>query len=186
MYPECVRCPKLGKSCDGPNFILTSPDKLIEWVKERKKHLGLTNEKLAELSGVAPGTIASVLAGRRADFKVGTIQPIMLALIGGERTGTPCPDPTGRHDAELREEIARLKEDNERQEKRLAEFAAEVDLLRNHNAQTARNNEQAAERYETSLNFLRSRIKSRDKTVKVLGALLLLAWLIILSKYITA
>ena len=35
----------------------------VEEMKQRKKELGYSNEKLSELSGVPPGTVQKVLGG---------------------------------------------------------------------------------------------------------------------------
>ena len=64
---------------------------IIEWVKQRKHMLNLSNAKLAELSGVPIGTIDRLLAGKYTEFRYSTIQPILVVLLGhGE--ATPVPD----------------------------------------------------------------------------------------------
>lgn len=92
MYLECVSCPKLGSSCDGPNFVAMSAQDLLEWCKMRKAKLGLSNAKLAELSGTPKGTIDRLLSGDHPDFKYETIRPMIKALVGGSFSGNPCPD----------------------------------------------------------------------------------------------
>lgn len=172
MYLECIRCPKLGKSCDGPNFVAMPPDKLIAWTKERKKHLGFTNAQLAEMSNMAQGTIDSLLAGKQADFKFGTIQPILRALVGSEWSGDPCPNPEGVLDAELRAEIAQLKTIVAQQEKRAAEYVEEIALLRKHNEKTAEEMQKTAERQADTRSFLQAQISVRNRALVVMGVLL--------------
>lgn len=91
MYLECVSCSKLGKACDGPNFVAMSAAELLEWCKLRKAHLGWSNAKLAEASNMPKGTIDRLFAGSHIDFRYETIRPMVMALAGGEFTGNPCP-----------------------------------------------------------------------------------------------
>lgn len=111
MYTECLNCPKLGTSCDGPNFVAMSAPQLIEWCKKRKNTLGMSNQKLAELTGIPLGTINRLFAGANMDFKHETIRPMMQVLVGGDWMGNPCPNPEDRaKETELAEENAKLKE----------------------------------------------------------------------------
>lgn len=94
MYRECIDCAKLGKVCDGPNFIAMTAHEIVEWCKLRKAHLRWTNQKLADMADMPKGTIDRLMAaGTDVDFKYITIRPIVKALIGGEWHGQPCPDP---------------------------------------------------------------------------------------------
>ena len=64
---------------------------IIEWVRQRKQMLGLSNARLAELSGVPIGTIDRLLAGKYTEFRYSTIQPIIVVLLG-HAEATPIPD----------------------------------------------------------------------------------------------
>lgn len=118
MYTECINCPKLGDSCDGPNFMGMTASQLLAWCKERKNYLHLTNAKLAEMSGMAKGTIDRLLAGEQADFRYESIRPMIKALVGGRFEGNPCPDPDAHTDEKKiesqQEIIHRLEAENER------------------------------------------------------------------------
>lgn len=92
-YNRCIKCPALGQSCDGPNFAAMSTDRMVEWIRLKKEHLGWSNGKLAEESNTPKGTVDRILAGGHTDFKVGTIAPIIKALVGGSWGQFPCPDP---------------------------------------------------------------------------------------------
>lgn len=170
MYSECVRCPKLGKECDGPNFVAMPPQELIAWCKERKKHLGLTNAGLAELSGMSQGTIDSLLANTHPDFKFGTIRPILQVLVGGKWLGDPCADPTGTADAQLKERVRQLEAEINWRDDKIQHYAAEIDelktLVRNTNA-----------RHAVSQNFMR-------KVITILAALLSVCLLVIIAALI--
>ena len=165
MYSECVRCQKLGHECDGPNFVAMPPQELIAWCKERKKHLGLTNAKLAEMTGMSQGTIDSLLANTHADFKFGTIGPLLRVLVGGKWAGDPCADPTGTASSELQEKIRTLEADIKHRDEKIQHYEAELDelktLIRNTNA-----------RHAKSQDFLREQLRGRNKAVGVLSLLL--------------
>lgn len=110
MYLECLSCPKLGVYCDGPNFVAMSAIELMEWCKARKKHLGLSNAKLSELSNMPKGTVDRLFAGHHLDFKYETVRPMLKVLVGGKFNGDPCPNPED-HTAELLQENAKLKDE---------------------------------------------------------------------------
>ena len=118
MYEKCVKCPKVGISCEGPHFFTMSAAGLLEWCKERKKFLKISNEKLAELSGIPKGTIDRLFSGEHLDFKFETVRPIIKVLAGGEFVEAPCPEePNNFAD----ENICRLEEENARLKEHLAD-----------------------------------------------------------------
>lgn len=92
-YNRCIKCPQLGATCDGPNFTAMTTERLVEWIRLKKDHMGWSNGKLAEESNTPKGTVDRILAGGHTDFKMGTIAPIIKALVGGTWGKFPCPDP---------------------------------------------------------------------------------------------
>ena len=112
MYKECLNCPKIGVSCDGPNFMALTAAEALEWCKLRKNHLRMSNAKLSEISGVPKGTIDRLLSGEHLDFKYESIRPILRALIGGTFDNNPCPDPHEADNLKQAETIARLESEN--------------------------------------------------------------------------
>lgn len=174
MYSECVRCQKLGHECDGPNFVAMPPQELIAWCKERKKHLGLTHAKLAELSGLPQGTVDSLLANSHADYKVGTIQKLLQVLVGGKWLGDPCADPTGTAGAELQEKIRALETDIKHRDEKIRHYEVELEemkvLIKNTNA-----------RHAESQNFLRDQIRFRNRVIVVIGSLLFVCLAVIIG-----
>lgn len=114
MYEKCIKCPKVGVSCEGPHFFTMSAEDLLEWCKERKKFLKLSNEKLAELSGIPKGTIDRLFSGEHLDFKFETVRPLIKVLAGGEFVEAPCPEEPNNFADEkitkLEDEVAMLKE----------------------------------------------------------------------------
>lgn len=167
MYLECVSCEKLGISCDGPNFVAMSAPELLAWCKARKVRLGLSNGKLAELSGMAKGTIDRLFAGEHVDFRYETIRPMVMALTGGNTSGSPCPGANNNDNAELIKKVERLARNNK--------------LLQEH---IDRDNAQ----YQQQLEFLRGQIKHEQsvadgykKAVKILSVLLGVSVLVIVA-----
>ena len=52
----------------------------VDIINKRKKELGLTNEKLSQISGVPFGTLSKVMAGLIKNPKLGTLRAIADAL----------------------------------------------------------------------------------------------------------
>ena len=73
-----------------PNIMTLNSGDLIEWMRNRKKSLGLTNAKLSELSNVPEGTIDRILSQHYTEFRYSSIQPLMAVLIGLQ---DKIPDP---------------------------------------------------------------------------------------------
>ena len=74
-----------------PQVMSLNPTDLINWCRNRKQFLGLSNQKLAEQSGVPVGTIDRIMAGKYTEFRYSSIQPIVTVLIG-LREDTPKPE----------------------------------------------------------------------------------------------
>lgn len=72
------------------NILGMVPSELIKWCKERKLSMGISNQKLADLSGVPVGTIDRILSGSYQEFRYSSIQPIVAILLG---TAESTPDP---------------------------------------------------------------------------------------------
>lgn len=71
-------------------FITLNPSDIVKWCRDRKKSLGLSNQKLADLSGVPIGTIDRIMSGNYTEFKYSSIQPIVSTLLG-QNEDTPEP-----------------------------------------------------------------------------------------------
>ena len=90
MYSKCVSCDFLGNQCTGPNFLAMDPPEVIDWCRQRKKYLGISNDKIAQICHTPKGTVDRVLSGGY-DYKYSTIRPIAQALIGENWGEHPCP-----------------------------------------------------------------------------------------------
>ena len=109
---------------------------LIEWCRERKKLLGYSNQKLAEIADIPQGTVDRIMAGKYTEFKYSSIRPIIVALIGFEEE-TPQPRPGDSSQARFyydtiegykliveskNREIAELRKTNEALERKLEDL----------------------------------------------------------------
>ena len=170
LYNECVKCSKLGVECDGPNFFTLPAHDILEWCKARKAELHLSNDKLADLSGIPRGTVARIFAGSHEDFKFGTVQPILRVLIGGTYHRESCPDPNGDSAAKIQS----LEKKNESLRSVIKENKAAYD------ADLERERADADRRED----YLKSHLKEKTKIIKVLSISLSCAVAIILTALI--
>lgn len=163
MYLECVACPKIGVSCDGPNFVALSASQLLEWCSQRKSYLRMSHAKLAELSGMPKGTIDRLFArqGEAPDFRYETIRPLVKALIGGEWSGDPCPDPADTEKVEMAERIKHHDGDLKWRDDRIQHLLNEIGVLEQ---QLTAKDEQLRERA--------AYLRRKDKAIGILGAVL--------------
>lgn len=120
MFNNCITCPKLGVSCKKLDFIIELPaTELLDWCRKRKAFLGLSNAKLADLSGVPKGTIDRTFSGEHLDFKHETIRPILKVLVGGSFNSEACEDPKDDHADEAIEHL----------QEKLADAQKKIDFL---------------------------------------------------------
>ncbi len=153
MYSECLKCEKIGVSCDGPNFVAMSTQELLTWCKARKEHLRLSNARLADLSGMPKGTIDRLFAGEHTDVRFETIRPLLKALTGGAWSGNPCA--TSQEDETLRKRVQELEKELRQRDESNAHlkdnYTSMTTLIANTN-----------KRHEEQLKFLRGQIKQRS------------------------
>ena len=74
-----------------PNIMSLNPSDLINWCRNRKHFLGISNQRLADMTGVPAGTIDRIMAGKYTEFRYSSIQPIVAVLLGIEED-TPKPE----------------------------------------------------------------------------------------------
>ena len=135
MFDKCIPCKRLGESC-VPNIMLLSFPELIHWCDKRQKHLGWTNQTLAEHSTVALGTINRIKAGDYLDAKYSTIKNILIALIGGTKDEFSCTEQVANELSQmeaLEHQASKLEViecENEALKNRIAEYQEEVAFLR--------------------------------------------------------
>ena len=91
MFDKCIKCPKIGESC-VPNLMLLPFADLIQWIDKRQKHLGWSNQTLADKSKQVPvGTINRIKSGEE-DCRYSTMKHILIALIGGISDEFSCTE----------------------------------------------------------------------------------------------
>lgn len=170
MYKKCLSCPKLGVSCDGPNFVAMPAHELLEWCKERKQILRLSNAKLGELSNTPKGTIDRLFAGEHGDFKYETVRPLLRALVGGELGENPCPTM----ETWLEEKLVQTVEENNKLAEQIKqiekEHDEEIDELKKEHREDTR--------------FLREQVKSKNLAIIILAVLLFAALALIFTALI--
>lgn len=93
MYEKCITCDHVDDCPHAPRFYSMKPEEVLDWMRSRKKYLHLTNEEIANKSGVPAGTIARLFAEHSTytDYKHTTIQPLLAALAGTRPGEQPCP-----------------------------------------------------------------------------------------------
>lgn len=171
MYSECLKCERIGVSCDGPNFVAMSTQELLTWCKARKEHLHLSNARLADLSGMPKGTIDRLFAGEHTDVRFETIRPLLKALTGGAWSGNPCA--TSQEDEALRRRVQELEKELHQRDESLAHLKANYSDMTTLVANTNK-------RHTEQLEFLRGEIKRKNKFVTGLAILSVVALLYII------
>lgn len=136
MFEKCITCPKIGESC-VPNLLLLPFPELIKWCDKRQRHLGWSNQKLADKTKKVPvGTINRIKSGEE-DCRFSTMQYILLALIGGTTDEFSCTEQVEkelRQLEELEKQAARLSV----VEKENEELRARCEYLRQEDARKAK------------------------------------------------
>ena len=156
MFEKCITCGRMGESC-VPNLMLLPFSDLMQWCSKRQKHLGWTNQTLADKSKVPLGTINRVKAGEYLDCKYSTIKSILIALIGGTSDEFSCTE-------QVEKELRNL-ERFEQQAAKLSAVEAENERLKARFAQIDEQHRQdiraVQAEYKETINFLRDELKSR-------------------------
>lgn len=155
MFEKCIKCTRMGESC-VPNLMLLPFADLMLWCAARQKHLGWTNQNLADKSKVPVGTINRIKAGEYLDCKYSTIKHILIALIGGTTDEFSCTEQVER---ELRQ-----KEQLEQQAANISAVHAENEQLKerlNHIDEQHRNDIRAIRaEYQEQITFLKEELQA--------------------------
>lgn len=162
MFEKCIPCKKIGQSC-VPNLMLLPFSDLIQWCTKRQKHLGWTNQVLADNSKVPLGTINRIKAGDYADCKYSTIKQLLVTLIGGTTDEFSCTEQVERElqqVEQLEKQAAKLTVVEAENEK-LKERLQNVDkLLQNIEGQHRQDIRSVKEEYQEQINFLKEELKA--------------------------
>ena len=124
MFEKCITCNRIGESCVPNLMLLPFPD-LMKWCNKRQKHLGWSNQQLADhpKCKVPVGTINRIKAGEE-DCKYSTIRNILIALIGGTTDEFACTE-------QVEKELQQM-EQLQKQAEMLTTTEAECQVLKEH------------------------------------------------------
>ena len=89
-YNICISCPKIGQTCDGPNFLAMSVERFCEWCRLRRDYLGWKNQLVADKAGVSKISVDRIMAGDSKDLRITTMQAVARALVNGVWGHSPC------------------------------------------------------------------------------------------------
>ena len=155
MFEKCIKCNRIGESC-VPNLMLLPFPNLIQWCIKRQKHLEWTNQKLADESHIALGTINRIWAGDYLDCKYSTIKSLLIVLIGGTTDEFSCTEMVER-ELQQKEQLERqtanlsaIEGENEALKRRLSE----IDELHRRDIRAVR------EEYQEQITFLKEQLKA--------------------------
>ena len=155
MFDKCIKCNRMGESC-VPNLMLLPFSDLMQWCGKRQKHLGWTNQTLADKSKVPVGTINRIKAGEYLDCKYSTIKNILIALIGGTTDEFACTE-------QVENELRNL-EKLEQQASKLSFVEAENERLKNSfkeiNEIHRKDIRAIREEYQEQIAFLKDQLKA--------------------------
>lgn len=155
MYEKCITCDSIGVSC-VPNLTRMEFHEIIQWCIKRQKHLGWTNQVLAERSNVPVGTITRIKAGDYLDCKYSTIRSILIALIGGTTDEFPCNKQVEKELQQMEAlerqaaKLSAVEKENEELKARLNE----IDELHRKDIRAVK------EEYQEQLTFLKDELKA--------------------------
>lgn len=154
MFEKCIKCNRMGESC-VPNLMLLPFSDLMQWGAKRQKHLGWSNQTLADRSKVPVGTINRIKAGED-DCKYSTIRSILITLIGGTTDEFACTE-------QVEKELQQI-EQLERQAAKLSATEEENEKLREHLSQIDEQHRKdiriIKEEYQEQIVFLKDELKA--------------------------
>ena len=94
-FDTCLDCQFLGSTCGGPNFLAQNHERWAEWCNARRKKLGLSLDKLTELSNLPKATVVRALGRNTQGTSIETMKGITKVLVGGSWGTFPCANPPG-------------------------------------------------------------------------------------------
>jgi hypothetical protein len=89
-YNICISCPKIGQTCDGPNFLAMTVERWCEWCHLRRDYLKWKNQTIADKAGVSKISIDRIMACDVKDLRITTMQSVTKALVNGVWGQSPC------------------------------------------------------------------------------------------------
>lgn len=162
MFEKCIKCPIIGESC-VPNLWLLPFPELVKWCIKRQKHLGWTNQILADKSHTPVGTISRIWAGDYADCRFSTIKNVLIALIGGTTDEFSCTEQVEkelRHVERLEQQAAKLSA-TEAENEMLKARLSNIDELHRQDIRAIKEEfQKQKEDYQEQIAFLKDELKA--------------------------
>lgn len=159
MYRKCALCARLGEDCEGSNLISLTSSELMEFCKQRKKHLGWTNAELAEKSGVPKGTVDRLFSGEHPDYKYETIRMLVKAFVGVDFFEEYCPDEVDV------QESKNLSMKMEHQQDVIKRLEADKNTLQDDRTTMRRFMDEKSLEYRDQFEFMRKQIEVRNRAI---------------------
>lgn len=162
MFEKCITCNRIGESCI-PNLLLLPFPELIKWCDKRQKHLGWSNQKLADNTKKVPvGTINRIKASEE-DCKFSTMQSILISLFGGTTDEFACTEQVEkelRQIEQLEKQTARLAAVEAENERLKARFSQIDEQHRNDIRAVKEEYQKQLEEYREQIAFLKDELKA--------------------------
>lgn len=89
-YNICISCPRIGQTCDGPNFLAMTVERWCEWCRLRRDYLKWKNQTIADKTGLSKVSIDRIMNGDAKDLRITTMQAVSRALVNGTWGQSPC------------------------------------------------------------------------------------------------
>lgn len=159
MFDKCIPCQRIGESC-VPNLMRLQFAELILWCIKRQKHLGWSNNFLADKSKVPVGTINRIWGGDYEDCKYSTIKQLLVTLIGGTEDEYHCNELIEqeiRNVEQQAEKLSAVEAENERlkaENERLKNRFREIDEIHRNDMRAIK------EEYQDQIVFLKEQLKA--------------------------
>ena len=159
MFDKCIPCQRIGESC-VPNLMRLQFAELILWCIKRQKHLGWSNNFLADKSKVPVGTINRIWGGDYEDCKYSTIKQLLVTLIGGTEDEYHCNkliEQEIRNVEQQAEKLSTVEAENERlkaENERLKNRFREIDEIHRNDMRAIK------EEYQDQIAFLKEQLKA--------------------------
>lgn len=154
MFDKCIKCNRMGESCVPNLMLLPFPD-LMQWCTKRQKHLGWTNQTLADKSKIPVGTINRIKSGED-DCKYSTIRSILITLIGGTTDEFAC---TEQVEKEL-QQLGKFEQQASKLTEVEAKYEALKDRMNNVDEQHRQDIRLIKEEYQEQIAFLKDELKA--------------------------
>ena len=152
MFDKCIPCERIGESC-VPNLMRLPFAELIRWCIKRQKHLGWSNNFLADKSKVPAGTINRIWGGDYEDCKYSTIKQLLVTLIGGTEDEYHCNELIEKELRNVEQQAARLSVVEAENERLIRRFK-EIDEIHRNDMRVMR------EEYQEQIAFLKEQLKA--------------------------